>query len=247
MNSEDTESDKTPSSTTVAARTPARSPLSFAASLPPSPAVVTDAIDRQTTLVREKVSDAWTKSGISERSDALRTALSSVKAIETITVLLELFGLFSELIPLRYLTTVPAFEAGSAFSTPQVAIKIPDFFVLITGAFWAPFLLWALTSLALPLTSAYFFNLSLGAQSTHSHNTRRSSSKELASFDPLVYNIAKALTAYFVYGNHFTFWSTFSHFSVERVNVAIPAQWPGVVTGSAIGIIASLYEAVLRK
>jgi hypothetical protein len=229
----------------VAARTPARSPLSFV-SLPPSPAVVTDAIDRQTAIVRQKVSTAWTKSGISERKDALRSALSSVKSIETIIVVLELIGLFRELIPLRYLTTFPAVET---VSTPEFSVKIPDFFVLITGAFWAPFLLWSLTSLALPLTFAYFFNLSLHAQSTHSHNTRRASSvaQELPSFDPLVYNIAKALIAYFVYANHFTFWYVFSHFSVERVNVAIPGQWTGLVTGSAIGILTSLYEAVLRK
>lgn len=249
--SEETESEKTqtPASTAVATRTPARSPLSFAASLPPSPAVVTDAIDRQTTIVREKVSDAWTKSGISERSDALRATLSSVKSIETIFVVLELIGLARELIPLRYLTTVPAVET---VNTPEISVKIPDFFVLITGTFWAPFLLWATTSLVLPLTFAYFFNLSLHAQSsTHSHNTRRASStaqqQQVASFDPLVYNITKALISYFVFANHFTFWSTFSHFSIEKVNVAIPGQWPGVLTGSAIGVLVSLYDAVLRK
>lgn len=191
------------------------------------------------------MSDAWTKSGISERSDALRSALSSVKSIETIIVILELMGLSRELIPLRYLTTFPAVET---VSTPEFSIKVPDLFVLITGTFWAPFFLWALTSLVLPLTFAYFFNLSLHAQTTHSHNTRRASSTQgPASFDPLVYNIAKALIAYFVYGTHFTFWSTFSHFSVEKVNIAIPGQWPGIVTGSAIGVLTSLYEAVLRK
>ncbi|RAO66667.1 uncharacterized protein BHQ10_002679 [Talaromyces amestolkiae] len=246
---EETESEKTqtPASTAVATRTPARSPLSFAA-LPPSPAVVTDAIDRQTTIVREKVSDAWTKSGISERSDALRATLSSVKSIETIFVVLELIGLARELIPLRYLTTVPAVET---VNTPELSVKIPDLFVLITGTFWAPFLLWATTSLVLPLTLAYFFNLSLHAQaSTHSHNTRRASStvqQQVASFDPLVYNITKALISYFVFANHFTFWSTFSHFSIEKVNVAIPGQWPGVLTGSAVGVLVSLYDAVLRK
>ncbi|OKL55341.1 hypothetical protein UA08_09346 [Talaromyces atroroseus] len=249
VEAEESDGAKTPVSTTVAAvaaRTPARSPLSSFVSLPPSPAVVTDAIDRQTTIVREKVSTAWTKSGISERRDALRSALSSVKSIETIIVVLELIGLFRELIPLRYLTTVPAVET---VSTPEFSVKIPDFFILITGGFWAPFFLWGLTSLALPLTFAYFFNLSLNAQSTHSHNTRRASAvaQELASFDPLVYNITKALIAYFVYANHFTFWNAFSHFSVERVNGAIPGQWTGLVTGSAIGILTSLYEAVLRK
>lgn len=195
--------------------------------------------------MREKVSDAWTKSGITERSDALRTALSSVKSIETIIVLLELVSLSRELIPLRYLTTFPAVDS---IATPEFSVKVPDLFVLITGAFWAPFLLWALTSLALPLTAAYFFNLSLRAQVSHSYSTRRASAAAShATFDPLVYNIAKALVSYLVYANHFTFWETFSHYSLEKVNVSIPGQWPGLVTGSAIGILTSLYEAILKK
>jgi hypothetical protein len=249
-NRDETEPEKTttPSAPVVATRTPARlarSPLSFASSLPPSPAVVTDAIDRQTTIVREKVSDAWIKSGITERSDALRSALSSVKSIETIIVVLELISLSRELVPLRYLTTFPAVDS---IATPEFSVKVPDLFILITGAFWAPFLLWALTSLVLPLTAAYFFNLSLRAQASHSYSTRRASAvASPATFDPLVYNIAKALVSYLVYANHFTFWETFSHFSLERVNVSIPGQWPGLVTGSAIGILTSLYEAILKK
>lgn len=211
--------------------------------------MVTDAIDRQTAIVRDKVSDAWIKSGITERSDALRAALSSVKSIETISVILELIGLLRELVPLRYLTTFPAV---ATVSTPEFAVKIPDLFVMITGTFWSPFLLWALTSLVLPLTFAYFFNLRLHAQSStgsHAYNTRSASAaaRQATSFDPLVYNIAKALITYFVYANHFTFWSSFSHFSIEKVNVAIPGQWPGLLTASAIGILVSLYEAVLRK
>lgn len=245
-NREETESETaTPSALVAAGRTPARSPLSFASSLPPSPAVVTDAIDRQTTIVRERVSDAWTKSGITERSNAVRSALSSVKSIETIIIAVELASLTRELIPLRYLTTFPAVDS---IATPEFSVKVPDLFVLITGAFWAPFLLWALTSLALPLTVAYFFNLSLRAQASHSYGTRRASAAPTpATFDPLVYNIAKALISYLVYANHFTFWETFSHFSLSRVNVAIPGQWPGLVTGSAIGILTSLYEAILKK
>ncbi|KAL1964422.1 hypothetical protein VTN77DRAFT_6980 [Rasamsonia byssochlamydoides] len=239
--------DKTPASTAVApTRTPGRSPLSLASSLPPSPAIVTDAIDRQTTIVRKSLSDAWKTSGMSERSDALRAALSSVKSIETVIIALEGLGLLRELVPLRFLTTVPAVDA---LRTPEFGIKVPDLFVLLSGSFWAPSSLWALTSLALPLTFAYFFNLSYRAQTSHTYGTRRSTSSAAAAatFDPLVFNIAKALIAYLVYANNFTFWDIYSPLSVERVNVAVPGQWPGLVTGAAIGVVTSLYEAVLKK
>lgn len=183
---------------------------------------------------------------MSERSDALRTALSSVKSIEAVILSLEAIGLLRELVPLRFLTTVPAVDA---IRLPEFGIKVPDLFVLLTGTFWAPFTLWALTSLVLPLTVAYFINLSLRAQSSHAYGTRRSASAAAAtaSFDPLVYNIAKGLIAYVVYSNHFTFWDVFSHFSVEKVNVSIPGQWPGLVASSFIGVVISLYEAILKK
>lgn len=230
-------------------RTPARSPLSFTASLPPSPAVVTEAIDRQTAIARKRVSDAWAASRLTEHSDGVRSALSSVKSVEAIIIALEAFSLVKELVPLKFLTTVAAVDA---IHTPEFAVKVPDLFVLLTGSFWAPFSLWLTTSLFLPLTIAYFFNLSLKASqpaTSHSYGTRRtaSSGQDKASFDPLVYNIAKALISYLVYANHFTFWDIYSNFSIEKVNVSIPGQWAGVLTGTAIGGVGSLYEAILKK
>ncbi|KAL2014539.1 hypothetical protein VTN00DRAFT_2064 [Thermoascus crustaceus] len=252
---------KSPSSPPPAqTQTPGR-PSLLSASLPPSPAVVTDAIDRQTTRVRKSLRDAWAASGIAERSDALRSALSSVKSIETLIIAAEAFGLFKELVPLRFLTTVPAVDA---IHTPEFAIKIPDLFALLSGSFLAPFSLWLTTSLLLPLTFSYFFNLSLAAaqsqssvtSSSSSHGTRRTSSSasssssrpaRKASFDPLVFNITKALLAYLVYATHFTFWDVYSKFSIDKVNVSIPGHWAGLVTGAAIGAIGSVYEAILSK
>lgn len=227
-------------------QTPARSPLSIASSLPPSPAVIASAVDRQTAQVRRNLSRAWNKSGVSERSDVLRETLSSIKAIELIIISVEVLGLAYELVPLRYVATVPAV---SALRTPEFAIRVPDLFVLVTGAFWAPVILWALTSLAIPLTVAYFINLSHRAQVSHSYGTRRSTAAIAAAptFDPLVYNIAKSLVAYLVYAKHFTFWDVFNHFTVDKVNTAIPGQWPGLVTLAVIGVVASLYDAVLKK
>ncbi|PGH23454.1 hypothetical protein AJ80_02407 [Polytolypa hystricis UAMH7299] len=254
-------SDKSsPTPARTAARTPARP--SLISSLPPSPAVVTDAIDRQTTRVREHVSSVWDTWGLTERSHALRSLLSSVRAIETLILVLELSGVYRETVPMRYLTTFPAVQS---LRSPSFAVKIPDLFVLVSSAFWAPFLLWLSTSLLLPSLAAYFFNLSLkvsqqaaAASPTHTYGTRRSSAaataaaaaatpEDKSNFDPLVFNVAKALISYLVYANNFTFWDLFHAITVRQVPTALPGGLPGLLTGSAIGTLGSLYEAILKK
>jgi hypothetical protein len=215
-----------------------RSALHVESALPPSPAVVSQAIDRQTAKVREGIEQAWTASGVLERSNALRACLSSLKAVETIVLALEGGSVLMELIPCRFLTTTPAV---SAVHIPSIPIKVPDLFVLVSGAFWAPFILWSLTGVILPLVAAYFINLSGG---TSARRTRSASSR--ASFDPLTFNIAKALLVYIVYAGHFTFWDVFSHFTVQKVNVSVPGEWSGMLTGTAIGVIGTLYDAILR-
>lgn len=231
---------KSPSSVARASVRSVRSALD----VPPSPAVVTDAIDRQTAKVREGLENVWTASGVLERSQALRASLSSLKAVEAIVLVLEGGSVLKELIPLRYLTTTPAVEAAHI---PEVAIKVPDLFVLLTGAFWAPLTLWLLTGLVLPLVAAYFINLSWQA-ATGGQNLRRGrSASSRASFDPLTFNIAKALLVYKVYADHCTYFDLFSNFAIEKVNTAVPGQWAGMLTGTAIGVIGTLYEAILRR
>ncbi|KAK1143915.1 hypothetical protein N8T08_006030 [Aspergillus melleus] len=228
----------------IATTTPGRSPLmAVEPPLPPSPAVVTDAIDRQTAVWGKRIGDAWTVLGIRERSHALRSILSSVKAVEILFVALEGAGLFRTLLPLVYVTSVPAVEA---IHSSEFAIKVPDLFKLVEGTFWAPLSLWLLTSLFLPLTVAYFFNLSRQTSGGPALNTRRSRAAQ-TTFDPLSFNIAKALVAYLVYANGFTFWNVFSDTSIQTVNTSVPGQWAGILTGSAIGTIGTLYEAILKK
>ncbi|ODM20075.1 hypothetical protein SI65_05061 [Aspergillus cristatus] len=207
--------------------------------LPPSPAVVTDVIDRQTAAWGKSINETWNSSGVIERSKALRSLLSSVKAIETLVLLLEGSGIIRQIWPLRYLTTVPAIEA---IHTPEFTLKVPDFFILVDGAFWAPFSLWLLTSVFLPLGAAYFFNLK--ATST---DTTRNSSSQKTNFDPLSFNIARALVAYLVYAKHFSFWDLYSGFTIDKVNASVPGEWTGMLTGTAIGLVGTLYEAILQK
>ncbi|PLB46045.1 hypothetical protein P170DRAFT_365144 [Aspergillus steynii IBT 23096] len=228
----------------IATTTPGRSPLvTVQPPLPPSPAVVTDAIDRQTAAWGERIGDAWTALGVRERSHALRSILSSAKAVEILFVALEGAGLFRTLLPLAYVATVPAVEA---INSPEIPISVPDLFKLVEGTFWAPLSLWLLTSLFLPLTAAYFFNLSGQTSGGPALNTRRNRAAQ-ATFDPLSFNIAKALISYLVYANRFTFWNVFSDASIATVNESVPGQWAGILTGSAIGTIGTLYEAILKK
>ncbi|KAL2825304.1 hypothetical protein BDW59DRAFT_73889 [Aspergillus cavernicola] len=221
----------------VPTRTPSRSLADMTVQLPPSPAVVTEVIDRQTTAWRESICEAWKNSGVQETSDSLRSALSSVKAVQVIVAVLEAFNVISEVLPRRYLTTIP--------------IKIPDLFVLVDGSFWAPVSLWLLTSVFLPLTVAYFFNINLQvAQSSGgpAAHTRRSSSRiAQANFDPLSFNISKALISYVVYAHGFTFWSIYGKQTLQTVNTSIPFQYAGILTGAAVGAVGALYEAILRK
>ncbi|KAJ5698361.1 hypothetical protein N7462_000366 [Penicillium macrosclerotiorum] len=235
------EAAKTPSS---ALRASARSIRSVGTvDLPASPAVVADAIDRQTTKVREGIEKAWTSSGVLQRSQELRTSLSSLLAIEVLILSIEGFSILKELLPLRYVGTTPPI---SAIHLEPVSVKIPDFFLLVSGAFWAPFLLWLLTGLVLPLAAAYFFNLSWKAAGGAVRRGRSAASHQ-ANFDPLSFNIAKALLVYKVYVDHYSFHGLFSNYAIEKVNVAIPGQWAGMLTFTAIGAVGTLYEAILRS
>ncbi|KAL4876581.1 hypothetical protein BJY04DRAFT_140754 [Aspergillus karnatakaensis] len=232
----------------VPAETPARAIADVAVQLPASPRLVTDVIEHQTTAWRKSISEAWNNSGVQEQSDSLRATLSSVQAVEVIVTLLEGLSLIREVLPLRYLATIPAIDA---VHTPSIPVKIPDLFVLVDSSFWAPVSLWLLTSVFLPLTVAYFFNISLSvAQSSGgpaAHTRRNSRVIAQTHFDPLSFNISKAIITYLVYAHGFTFWSVYSSYSIQTVNASIPFQYAGILTGTAIGTVGTLYEAILRK
>lgn len=211
--------------------------------LPPSPAIVTEAIDRQTARMREGLETAWTDSGVQEYQHAVRETLSSLKAVEFIVLALEGGSILKELIPLRYLTTTPEVEA---IYLPSLPIKVPDLFVLLSASFWAPFTLWLLSGLVLPLVAAYFINLSWQAATGGGVRRTRAASGR-ASFDPLTFNIAKALLVYKVYVDHFNFFDLFSNYAIAKVDASVPGHWGGMLTGAAIGVIGTLYEAILRR
>ena len=225
--------------TALATRTP-RSILASASNvpLPPSPSVIADAVDRRTAALRRKAVKSWKKSGVTDRAEGLRDILSSVVSVETVILLIEAFGLRTEVLPSRYAFTIPGI---AALRTPDWPVFIPDLFLLLTSTFWAPFTLWLSTSLFVPLLFSYFFNLTIktkGAIRSHSAAYK---------FDPLTFNLTKALLAYLVYYQGVKFGGLLGYNSVYKVEGSIPGGADGLLIGSAIGAIISVYEAVLKK
>ncbi|KAI9372925.1 hypothetical protein BJX61DRAFT_505098 [Aspergillus egyptiacus] len=248
LKEEKVEPEPTDESEAPAQTTPPRAVPNVTVQLPPSPAVVTEVIDRQTTAWRRSISEAWKDSGVQEQSDSLRATLSSAKAVDVLVTALEAFNVIKQVLPLRYLTTIPAIDA---IHTPAIPVRIPDLFVLVDSSFWGPVSLWLLTSVFLPLAVAYFFNINLQVSQTSggpAAHTRLSSSRiAQQNFDPLSFNIAKALVAYVVYAHGFTFWNLYGKHTLQTVNASIPFQYAGLLTGAALGAVGTLYEAILRK
>lgn len=220
-----------------------RSSMTFASNmrLPPSPTVVAEAFDRQTEHLRSSVHEAWDRAGIMEYAESARDYLSTAASIEFLALAIEALGLRSEVLPLRYAFTIPA---NRTLRTSDLPVMIPDLFLLLTSAFWAPFSLWLFTSLLLPLAFAYFFNLTLKAKHTHATRAR---SSQTAQIDPLTFNVAKALITWLVYSQGVSFGGLMGRESVLKVNGSVPGGYLGMMIGAGIGAVTCLYEAVLRK
>jgi hypothetical protein len=223
-----------------AARTPRASALAFASSvpLPPSPSVVAQAIDRRTAVIRRKVSQSFEDSGVVETAESARETLSTVVSIEVLILAFEAYFLRKEVLTDRYAFTIPA---STLLHTKAYPVLIPDLFLLLTSSFWSPATLWAFTSLFVPLASAYFFNL------TSKKNTRSHTTHFNYEFDPLTFNIVKALLTYVVYAQDVTFGGLVDLESVARINAALYGGWQSVIVGTGIGILVTFYEAIIKK
>jgi len=200
--------------------------------------VITDTIERQTAAVRRRVSALYEETGITENVDHLRELASTVHGIIAAALLVEATGLQRETLPWRFAFDFPAIKA---IGTSSTGVYLPDFFVLLTPAFWSASLLWASTSLVLPLFLSYFVNL------TKKHTGVKSRKAQDENFDPLVFNIAKALITYLVYAKHINFFGIVSDETIRRVNGAVFGNYEGILIGAAIGGLTSLYDAVLKK
>lgn len=199
--------------------------------LPPSPSAVTDLVERQTEILAETVNGYWDYWQVTPHLKAVRTNLSSAVGVELTFLAIEIWGLQRATIPWRY-----AFSTPSLYGYGPFALYFPDFFVLLTDSFWTPTLLWFLTSLLFPLTIAWFFNVTTLASKRHVHQV-----------DPFAFNVAKALLTWLVFQQGFRYGGVFNRRTVLAVDAAMPGGSATVLAGAAIGMLASLYEAVLRR
>jgi hypothetical protein len=223
------------------ARTPRVSNLAFASNvpLPPSPSVVADAIERRTAVIRRRVSRSFEETGIAEAAESTRESLSTVVSVEALIIAFEAFFLRHEVLPDRYAFTVPAIKL---LHTAEHPVKIPDMFLLLTSSFWGPTILWSLTSFLAPLAAAYFFNM------TSKPRTGRTNSQQFQyKFDPLTFNVVKALLTYVVFVQDATFGGWVDLEYVARINSALYGGASSVLVGCGIGVLVTLYEAVLKK
>ncbi|KAK6839786.1 hypothetical protein PG990_011395 [Apiospora arundinis] len=232
------------STSTAVAHTPARA-LSLASRipLPATPADVAEAVDRSTIAVRNRVSSIYKESGVTEATHATREYLSSVNAVLALVSIFELYFLRHEVLPDRYAFTIPAIQL---LGTKDYPVMIPDLFLLLTTSFWSPAFLWACTSAILPTLFGYFFNLSVAHQSGR-RTSRNSNPSPDYTVDPMTFSIVKALLSFVVYGQNVTFGGWFSEESIARVNGAVYGGWKGVLVGTAVTGLFSVYDAVLKK
>ncbi|KAF4121061.1 hypothetical protein GMORB2_2547 [Geosmithia morbida] len=237
---------RTPSSALV--QTPGRSFSQVASrlTLPATPADVAHAVDRSTLAVRQRVSSLYTQSGITDVATATRDSLSTIHSIVLLVSAFELLFVRAEVLPSRYAFTVPAVPA---IGTSDYPVYLPDMFLLLTSSFWYPALTWALTSLVLPSLFGYFFNLSATSSVNASAPRTRARAAAVPDYavDPLTFSVAKALLSFVVYGQKATLGGLLPVSSITRLDRAVYGGYKGILTGTAVTGLASIYDAVLRK
>lgn len=213
--------------------------------LPPSPAVVTDAIDRQSKRIRTSISHAYDRTRFHEYTDSARDILSSTATINVLAIIFEAWGLRAQLLPNKRLTEVGPIPYVKSTSTQ---IMVPDLFQLLEYGFWAPFIFWIFTTVVTPALTSYFINLPLQQLPAHSSARRASiKSNPHVQYDSFVFNLTKGLIAYCVYGLHFQIIEVAKNATIAQVNTAVPGGYHGMLISSGIGAAVSLYEAVLKK
>jgi len=170
----------------------------------------------------------------------LRELASTVVGVETAVLLLEGFCLQRRMIPWRYAGEL---AASRTVGTPSFAVFLPDFFVLLTDIYWSTTLLWLFSSFLIPLAASWLFNLTLRPVVRHGVTEI----KPRMRFDPMTFNVIKALLAWLVFSRGTRYFGLFSDETVDLVTQGMPAGYSGVMIGAFVGILASLYDAAQRR
>ena len=209
--------------------------------LPPSPAVIASHIDRQVSRGKTRLSQVVKNSGINEYTNTIRDNISSASAVQSIAILLEVIGVINETLPRKRIFAIPAIGVYIR----EHPIRANNMFNLLTADFWVPFVFWFLTSIGLPLLFSFFFNLTLKARTSTKQVTR--STHPAGQFDPVTFHLSKALIQWLIYTQNATVYSWPSLESKARIENAVPFGHQGVMVAAGLGVVLSLYEAILRK
>jgi len=208
-------------------------------SLAPSPTIVVDEVEHATTRFYAGLDDLYTISGIPETIDWAREVCSSLVAVHATFLFIEAYSLSKLVMPWRYAFDIPAIHA---VGLPSYAVSIPDLFALLTPEFWKPTLLWSATNLFIPLTFAYFYNLTV-------HTVKRNNVRVRVvryNYDPLVFNVVKCMIVSAVYG------AGFLHGYVDdEIALAIGnsqySGYSGMMLGCFVCGLCSLWEATQKR
>ncbi|KAL8632421.1 hypothetical protein Q9189_001898 [Teloschistes chrysophthalmus] len=201
--------------------------------LPASPSLLADAIEETTSTLTHSATNLYTTSPLPRTLHTLRTALSSVTSIHLLTLAAEIFGILTSTTPMKYATTIPPLPALGLLN--PLDVKIPDLFAMLTLEFWAPVMLWLVTAILVPAAGAWFLNLT-----------------GEGGYDPVAFGVVRGLGAWIVFFSSSAPTSSSSAAaarvdSIRVVERSVPGGATGMLVGSAVGVLAGVYEAVLRK
>jgi hypothetical protein len=213
--------------------------------MPASPAALAKAVDNEVAAAQERVSDLVRRTGVHEQTDMVRSALSTVHSVLLVVSAFELWQMRPTLLPAKHAFTLPAQpRLGMPSDMP---VSLPDVFLLLTASFWSPFLTWALTSFVAPTLAGYFFNLTANRSSVVTENGRRVAAAPRYTIDPLTFSIVKAIMSYVVYGKGVTFDGWLSEDAIQRLVDAVYGGTTGILVGTSVTAVMSVYDAILRQ
>lgn len=228
------------SSPTASRRTPAATIIQrHRASLPPSPTAVANEVEQANDRFYAGLDDIYTLSGIPETIDWARETCSSLVAVHATFLFIEAYSLSRLVMPWRYAFDIPAIHA---IGLPSYAVSIPDLFALLTPQFWKPTLLWSATNLFVPLTFAYFYNLTV-------HTVKRNNAKVRVvryNYDPLVFNVVKCIIVSAVYGAGFLHGYVDDELVVAVGNSQY-SGYSGMMLGGFVCALCSVWEATQKR
>lgn len=208
--------------------------------LPASPADVADLAEYETTQLYTNLADLYTLTGLPALITSLRETCSTLAAVHLLFLTLELLALQPLLLPWTF-----AYDLQPPPPFPEnLGLYYPDLFALLTPAFWRPFTLWTTTSILLPATISYFFNLT--TRTVKRGGARVSVARY--TFDPLTFSVAKGLATWMVYGRGVLGAAGIVDLEMSgQVNRAFWGGYEGVLVGCYVCVLAAIWEEVQRK